>query len=73
MEQGYEVFTNVSEYGPIDFIARKGKKMIMVDVKTKSSKQNSYKVTATRLQKELGVKFLVWHKNEFKWGAVYGI
>ena len=37
LEQGYEVFRNVSAHGPIDIIAIKGNQILKLDVKTARS------------------------------------
>jgi hypothetical protein len=53
LEQGYEVFTNVSLFGPVDLVAIKDYVPILIDVKgTKDL------AILTPEQTKLGVKFL---------------
>lgn len=61
LEQGYEVFRNVSQHGPIDIVAVKDGETIFIDVKA----SHATKFTATPEQLQLKVKFLVPFGDEF--------
>ena len=74
LEQGYEVFRNVSAKGPVDvIILDTDNKIVMVDVKKVVDKQRKVvKVNQPRLtekQKQLGVKLLHYDekKDVFAW------
>ena len=66
-DNGYEVFQNSGCTGPVDMIAmdKKGK-ILLIDVKTaqadfrKTNKTVSCTKPKTKLQKKLGVKFLLF-------------
>jgi hypothetical protein len=53
LEQGYEVFRNVSPCGPIDLVAVKKGEVLLLDVKSVP------RATVTQEQAELGVKLLI--------------
>lgn len=53
LNQGYDVFRNVSPHGPIDLIARRDDEILYLDVKGVKSP------SATEEQIKLGVKFLM--------------
>jgi hypothetical protein len=63
LNQGYEVFRNVSQHGPIDLIAiRADEKPLLLDVKTARYARQR----ATEEQRNLGVKFLAPRANGFE-------
>ena len=45
LEQGYEVYRNVSQHGKVDLIAIKNDKMVYVDVKTDRPNRSYYRRT----------------------------
>lgn len=70
-DNGYEVFLNAGCTGPIDMIAYKDGKTILVDVKTTSVDHREgypYRIGRARtpLQKELGVVFLAFNPDNRK-------
>lgn len=67
LEQGYEVFRNVSQHGDIDIIARKGAEQLVIDVKSGSAyKGKIYGHKLSKSQKELGVKLLIANQETGK-------
>ena len=70
-DNGYEVFQNSGCTGPVDIIAmdKKGK-LLLIDVKTaqpdhrdNTGNRTMYKKPRTKLQKKLGVKFLLFNPD----------
>jgi predicted nucleic acid-binding Zn ribbon protein len=57
LDQGYEVFRNISFHGPVDLVAVKSGETLLLDVKCKYPK--IYRSLATQEQIDLGVKFLM--------------
>lgn len=47
--QGYEVCQNISPHGPVDLVAIKGGKVVLVDVKTCSRAGHPYYVASGKL------------------------
>jgi hypothetical protein len=45
LNQGYEVFRNVSAHGPMDLVAIKGQEILRLDVKTLEKHISSFKLT----------------------------
>ena len=59
LEQGYEVFRNVSAHGPIDIIAVKDDQILKLDVKTVRSVSPNSAVRLKPDQEAQGVKALL--------------
>ena len=67
LEQGYEVFRNVSIHGPIDIVAIKGDTILKLDVKTARSVSPNSAVRLKPEQEARGVKaLLVWGDGSFE-------
>lgn len=61
LEQGYEVFRNVSQHGEIDIIAMRGDDILKLDIKSGSSLQSG-EISASKISNTqflLGVKRLI--------------
>jgi len=72
LEQGYEVFRNVSSVGPIDIIAVNEDETILIDVKTCSLMKDWGEITIgatsmSKASKALGVKRLLVYKGHVSW------
>jgi hypothetical protein len=61
LEHGYEVFRNISAFGPVDIIGMKDNKIELFDVK--AGLGHCYYSYSTPLQKELGVRTLIVMEN----------
>ena len=60
-DQGYLVWKNMSQQGPVDIVAIKEHEVILIDVKSECRrKRDGYKInrSLTPVQKELGVNIL---------------
>ena len=81
LAQGYEVFTNVSDHGPMDLMAYnvETRETILIDVKTMQfDKRGRYSLNSTanqrtELQRALGVKILYVSDKFIEWANYYDI
>ena len=59
LDQGYEVFRNISQHGAVDIIATRNGEIVFIDVKARHpSSTGAVGARATEEQYERGVKFL---------------
>lgn len=73
LEQGYEVFRNVSPTGKVDLIATKDGEMTKVDVKKLSILPTgpSFRANDHEEQRARGIRFLWVHENTVGWNRDY--
>lgn len=64
MENDYQVFHNLSHWGPVDLIGLKNGEIYLFDVKSAGVPLHPSAVTAD--QWELGVMFILWDGDTFR-------
>lgn len=78
LEQGYEVYRNVSPAGPVDLIAIKDGQVIEIDVKTLqiTGKHNDFVFSLAKLsdkQRARGIRVLWVYEDQIGWNRDYFI